>query len=253
MIESLLKRLGFNEKEADVYLAILQYGKILPADLAKATNLPRTTIYSISKQLVKRGVITEDLGGPVRYLVASSPQDLTSMVQKEEKTLEQKKKLVQDAIKELQGLSETARYAIPKIIFVPEEDLENHLYKRSPIWNESIMKYDGHWWGFQDKSFVRHYEKWIDWYWQTGSPKNMKLKLLSNESAEALKDKKYPNRKIKFWKGEQDFTATIWINGDYLVMIVTNQHPFYLVEIHDVTLAHNLRELFKGMWEETKR
>ena len=31
-------------------------------------------------------------------------------------------------------------------------------------------------------------------------------------------------------------------------MIITNQQPHYLVEIHDTALAHNLREVFKGIW-----
>lgn len=32
-------------------------------------------------------------------------------------------------------------------------------------------------------------------------------------------------------------------------MIVTNQHPHYMVEIHDPVMAQNLRDIFKGVWE----
>lgn len=103
--------------------------------------------------------------------------------------------------------------------------------------------------GFQDETFVKHYEKWIDWYWEEGSPPGINLKLLSNKVAENIKQKKFSNRQIKYWGASDTFTATTWINGDYIVMLVTNQRPNYLVEIHDAVMAQNFREMFKGIWE----
>lgn len=251
MINDILKQLAFSDKEIEVYLAILKYGKIAPADLAKATGINRTTIYSVSKELIKKGVITEDLGGSVVYFVASPPQDLTLIAKKEEKQLEEKKSLITNAIKELTDLAGQTKYAIPKIVFMAEDELENYLYKQTPIWNESIMAHDKTWWGFQDSGLVRYYEKWIDWYWQSaGTPKDLNLKLISNEAAEELKAKQFTHRKIKFWKQAKDFNATTWVIGNYLVMVVTNESPRYLVEIHDETLANNMRLFFKGVWND---
>lgn len=252
MLQEILKQLAFTNKEIEVYLAILESGKVTPTDVAKLTGINRTTVYSVAKELIKRGVIAEDLGGETRYLVALPPQDLKAVIHKEEKILDEKKSLVDKAIGELKNYAKNTKYSVPKIVFKGENEIGAYLYKQSPMWNESGMKYDGHWWGFQDSSFVRYYEEWIDWYWQTGSPKNMKLKLLSNEAAEDIKKKKYENRKIKLWKNESDFTATTWVVGDYVVMIVTAQRPHYLVEIHDAVLAHNMREVFKGIWKTLK-
>lgn len=255
MIQQLLKQIGFSEKETEVYLAVLGQGKITPADIAKITNINRATVYSIAKELIKRGVVAEDLGGKTRYLVALPPQDLDQLAKREEKKLEQKKEIINKAIKELSKTAQNRRYSIPKIVFISEEDLENYLYKQSPVWNESILKKDPAktWWGFQDHSFVVHYEKWIDWYWQE-APAQISLQLLSNKSEieKTMQAKKYARRKIKFWGQSKNFTATTWICGDYAVMIVTNQRPHYLVEIHDEVLAHNLREVFKGIWQKVK-
>lgn len=252
MLNETLKKLNFTDKEIEVYLAILQQGKISPTDLAKITNINRTTVYSVVKELVKKGVINEDLGGKSLYLIAKPPQDMKQIVKKEEKKLAEKSLLIDRAIDELKKVASATKYSIPKIVFIAEDDLENYLYKQTPIWNESILKYDGVWWGFQDYNFVKSYERWIDWYWESGSPKEMNLKLLSNKVAEEIKEKKFPRRKIKFWSKSKDFTSTVWILGDYLVMIVTSQRPYYLVEIHDSTLAHNMREVFKGIWNELK-
>lgn len=255
MINDLLKDLGFNEKEAEVYLALLKAGKITPGSLSQVVGLKRTTVYSVAKELVKKGVVTEDLGSPTLYLIAKSPDNLSSIIKKEEKELEAKKIALHKAVEELKFISKNSTYPIPKITFVHEDEVENHLYKRTPVWDESILKYDGTWWGFQDDTFVKNYEKWIDWYWQEGSNPKTKLKLLSNEVAEKIKKKKFERRQIKFWEQSNNFKTTTWILGDYLVMIVTNQKPHYLVEIHDSTLAHDQREVFKGIWKtnfETK-
>jgi len=254
MIQELLKQLGFNPKEIEVYLAILQQGKTTPVEIAKITNINRTTVYSTAKELVKKGVISEDLGGKVRYLVALPPKDLEQISKKEEKKLEKKKEIIKQAIVELGTVAKNTKYAIPKITFISEDDLENYLYKQSPVWNQSILDKDetATWWGFQDRYFVSHYESWIDWYWESCAPKEISLKLLSNESAEKIKQKQFTPRKIKFFDKSADFTGTIWVNGDYVIMIVTKQRPHYLVEINDSVLAHNMRVVFKSVWKQVK-
>ena len=248
MINELLTNLGFGEKEIKVYLTLLQHGKLTPASLAKITQLNRTTVYSTAKELVQKGVIIEDLGGKTLYLVAKPPQDLAVLAQREEKQLQEKKAIINNAVEELQAITKSTQYTTPKIIFVAQDELESHLHKQTPVWDESVLKYDGLWWGFQDHTFVQNYEKWIDWYWEKGGKPNVALKLISNEVAEQIKKKKFERRQIRFWKESHNFTATTWILGDYVVMIVTNQKPHYLIEIHDAALAHNQRELFKGIW-----
>ncbi len=249
MINELLKNLGFGDKEAAVYLTLLQHGKLTPASLAKISKLNRTTVYSTAKELVQKGVIAEDLGSKNLYLIAKPPQDLAILAQKEEKQLEEKRAIIKNAVEELQAITKGTQYTIPKIVFVAEDELDNHLYKQTPIWDKSIMERDGMYWGFQDHTLVEQYEKYIDWYWETGSDPRIILQLLSNEADEIVKKKKFARRRIRYWEESHNFTATTWIMGDFVVMIVTNQHPHYLIEIHDAALAHNQRELFKGIWK----
>lgn len=249
MINELLKSLGFGDKEILVYLTLLQHGKLSPASLAKITKLNRSTVYSTAKELSEKGVIIEDLGGKTLYLVAKPPQELNSLAQREEKQLQEKRAIIKNAVEELQSLTKGTQYTIPKIVFKAQDELDSYLYSQTPTWDKSILKYDDTWWGFQDHTFVQTYEKWIDWYWEKGSDPKTTLKLLSNESAEKIKKKKFNRRQIAFWDQSHNFSATTWILGDFVVMIVTNQKPHYLVEIHDSALAHNLREVFKGIWK----
>lgn len=254
MINETLQKLGLNDKETQVYLTTLKQGKTTHAQIAKLTKINRTTVYSVAKELIKKGYITEDLGAATTYLIPREPQDLRYIIKKEEQILAQKKQLTENAIQELQALSKNTKYSIPKIVFIDEADIENYLYKQTSTWNQSIQENDPEkrWWGFQDASLIKYFEKWIDWYWDTVATPDVSLRLLSNQTAESIKKRKFARREIKFWKGSKDFTGTTWVNGNYIIIIITNQHPHYLIEIHDTTLAHNMRELFKGIWKQLK-
>ncbi|HYV33956.1 MAG TPA: helix-turn-helix domain-containing protein [Candidatus Limnocylindria bacterium] len=252
MINQTLDKLGMSDKEAAIYLAVLQQGRALPTHISKMTKINRTTVYSVAKDLVEKGFIVEDLGGKNTYLVAVPPQDLKHLIRKEEKAFENKKKSFESAIGELEDFAKNTKYFIPKITFVQEEDLESYLYKRSDEWHASIMKYDGTIWGFQDHTFAGNYEKWIDWEWRVGGPKNLQLRFFSNKSGVEKKNKNKDyaaRRQIKYWN-KTTFTASIWVQGDYLIMLYTHSRPHHLVEIYDPLMAANTREFFKGVWEQ---
>lgn len=255
MLENNLKNLGLTEKETVVYLEVLKAGRTSPMQVSRLTKINRTTVYSVAKELVKKGFILEDLAGQASSLVAIPPQDLKFLIQKEEKQLEQKKQAIGQMIDELQNFTKNTKYPIPKITFIQEQDLMDYLYKRSDEWHASIMKYDGILWGFQDHTFAEHYEKWIDWEWRIGGPKNLRLRLFSNKSGieEKNREKEYSNRRqVKYWSGKQNFTGTVWVHGDYLLLVQTRARPHYLVEIYDELLAKNMREFFNGVWDKLK-
>lgn len=250
MLNQLLEKLGFSLKEAEVYLALLKHGKMSPAEVARLTKISRPTVYSVSKELVRKGVLQEDLGGTSLLLIAKQPEDFMVVVNREQKRLDERKKLVEQTITELAKVAQSTKYAIPKIVFIGEDEFHDYFFKQTPKWHKSIMERDGCWWGFQDHTFVEEYKDYIDWHWQRATPKGLVLRLLSNQSRveEEMKQNPYPNRNIRFWEPGDQFTASTWICGDFVIMAVTKTHPHYLIEIHDAMMAQNLRQLFKGIW-----
>ena len=248
MKKELLAQLGLGQKEITVYLALLKQGKTTPAKIALTTKLNRATVYHLCKNLVSKGLVTEDLGGTTLYVVPTPPSDLNSLIKKERDHLKKREGLINEVINELSLVSVEKNYPVPRIQFIEENKLENHLYASAQRWNDSVLKYDKIWWGFQDHSFVQTYLPWIKWLWETAH-KITNVKLLSNQSdIEKSLRTKYTRRDIKFLAAELDFTASIWIAGDYLIMVATRQNPHYLVEIHDATLAENMRRLFQNIW-----
>ena len=252
MLEQLLEKLGFNEKEIEVYLEVMLRGKTTPAAVSRAVGINRATVYSVAKNLIQKGVISEDLAGKMKYLVAQPPEELKRMVEREKRTIERKGSVAEEAVAELASIPTGVQYAVPRMRFIEEEGVEDMLYRQTPIWNQSMLRSkETTLWGFQDDTFVTHYADWIDWYWRE-APAEIDLKLLSNESKveEVMEEKQYVRRHIRFWDNRGEFTASTWVLGEYIVMIYTHERPFYAIELCNQVMAANMRMLFKRLWEK---
>lgn len=183
MIQETLKKLKFNDKEIEIYLEVFRLGRATPAQIGKNIGINRTTVYSVSKNLIKKGVLAEDLGSKYTYLVALPPDNLNLILEEQKKRLHEKETLVNEAIAELGNLPSNIQFAIPKIRFVEEPDLERYLYKQTDVWNKSISQYDKTWWGFQDHTFIDYYKGWTLDYWNKFESSNGILeKVLTNKA-----------------------------------------------------------------------
>lgn len=252
MLQDILNKIGFSDKQITIYTAVLQHGRLSYTDISKKTGLNRTTVYSVAQELLVRGVLQEDFSTPVKALVAAPPEALSVMTAAEEDRLQKKKVLIDEAIENIRSMPTVSGYIAPAITFIPQERMAQYLRQRQAIWNSSIMETDGVWWGFQDVTFVAEYGEWIKEYWES-APAKLTVKLFSNDEAveKQMQTQTPTRRNIRFWKGESAFTGTLWITGDYIVMINTREKPFTLVEIRDRLLAKNLRTVFDEMWKMT--
>lgn len=251
IFEKLLHELGLGEKERSVYKLILEQGKIAPARIARLAGINRTTVYSVAQELKSKGLIVEDLGGKTLYYLPARQEEIEKVIKREQEKMVSREKVLRDLQDALKSMPESVTYALPKIRYVDELDLEEYLYEATPRWHESALANNTTWWGFQDHTFVEQFEKWIVWFWRN-APEPINLKLFSNQAPAEVRMKVHDisRRQIRFWEGESNITGTQWIVGSYIISIVTSQRPYYLVEIHDAVLAHNMREVFKKLWEK---
>lgn len=253
-LQRTLKDVGLNDKEIKVYLALLKNNKATPATLAKITKINRATVYTVGKSLQSKGIIAEDLSGKNTSFTALPPSHLEQLVLRPMRELKEKEPLIKKAVSELSLITANKEYPVPKIRFVEEDQLENFLYENIEKWQQSVIDCDKIWWGTQDSTFLEHYGSFVDWYWKQPFTKGVNMYQVGNESPlERAMHKKHsqPARDVHM-SHDVDFTSSIWVGGDYVISIVTKHHPFYLVELHDATLAHNMREVFKKMWKDSK-
>ncbi len=247
MLEKEFQALGFNMNEKDVYLALVQLGKASPVRIAKETGINRTTVYSISRKLISLGLVGEDLSAKAAYLYAERPEALRHMFAKEETALHTRKALAETIAHEIAALPSAGAYSVPRIKFVEETDLSEYLYSATEQWVTSGMQRDNLWWGYHDDSFTSEYREWIEWCWKRWPETHVRL--LSNKAeVEERLSEKYAQRITRTLPDTHDFDSSLWVIGDYVLMVQTRERPHYLVEIHDAVFARNQRQLFKSLW-----
>lgn len=244
-----LQKLGLNKTEVEVYLHILSHGRVTPATVSKDTGIKRPTVYAASAELIRKGIVSEDLGGNSKYLTAA-PKDLEKLVIAERQRVLEEEAIVESLLPGLVEMARSAGSPVPRIQYVRESDLEDFFYKQIPVWNQSMLDANEFsWWGYNsrdltEQKFVRD---WIDHYWKT-SPRKIELHLFSpkHEGEEKIQKKSYDRRHVKYWDEEHD--ASQWIMGDYIVTVVTKQKPQYLIQIKDRLMADSLRRVYRRLW-----
>lgn len=96
--------MDFSEKEAGVYLALLELGSATVAPLAKKAGVNRTTAYEILEALIEKGFVSKSDVKNVTTYVAESPARFESLIRKEEQDVAHRKKRLEETMPQLFAL-----------------------------------------------------------------------------------------------------------------------------------------------------
>lgn len=218
--------------------------------ISKRTNKKRTTVYSGLDSLINKGLVSVEKGKNSSVFSANNPESILLEIENEKNHLRKKEAVAQEFIRNISALIRDQQKNIPKIKYVEGlEGVKQFLHQSTPLWTDSISQYDNIWWGYQDHAFVDSYRTWLDEYWDS-KPDRVKIHLFSNQSEiETSLDGKIRGRRIKTIAAHIQFTSTIWICGDYIIMIVARYRPHYAVQVYDAAFSANLRSLFQVFWD----
>ncbi|OGH90611.1 MAG: hypothetical protein A2479_01550 [Candidatus Magasanikbacteria bacterium RIFOXYC2_FULL_39_8] len=100
----ILKKLGFNDKNATIYLALLRLGPSSVRKLAEFCDLNRGTTYDSLKWLQDEGIVTFYQKDTKQYFVAEKPEKLLEMIHRRDVELHELNKDVEKMLPELQAL-----------------------------------------------------------------------------------------------------------------------------------------------------
>lgn len=100
----LLKTLGFSDKTAKIYLALLSLGPSSVRSLAEFCGLNRGTIYDNLKWLQEKGVVNYYQKDTKQYFVAEDPEKLRQLVKNQQAELAEADQKLEKTVPELQAL-----------------------------------------------------------------------------------------------------------------------------------------------------
>lgn len=104
MTDNLLLKLGLEQKTAEIYLTVLKLGPSSLRKIAEAAGMNRGTAYNILKELSTRGLVQQFDKEKKQHFLASDPEKLLEEIERQESSLAQSKKSVQELLPELKSL-----------------------------------------------------------------------------------------------------------------------------------------------------
>lgn len=238
-LSKLLLSVGFSEKEALIYLALLESGKTGATSVAKRSGIKRPTAYLILEELAEKGLITLSPGKKVRQYQAVDP----SVILIRKKT---DLRNFADMIPYLQTMGNKGG-AAPKIHYIADRDGILNVYESLNYAKESfcISSY-----AEIERNFPGTVSRWISGYEKRHYTANVRHMI-----PESLTD-------IAYGKQLQDVGQTVRMFPrpfDTDIVITENkisisslQDVPFLVLIESEKLARSLRPIFDFVWDAGK-
>ena len=101
MFEENLVKLGLSEKEARIYLLLLQIGSSPVSALAKRAHIKRVSVYSVLETLFDRGLVTFEQHPEGKRYLAYDPECLLYLLEKEKAQLKCRMEIAKECIQKL--------------------------------------------------------------------------------------------------------------------------------------------------------
>lgn len=144
MIIELLKKSGFSEKEAKVYMQLIHLGPQAASVIAENSNINRTTTYDIIESLTKKGLLSSLKKDGITYFKALDPRELLNYLDGEKaeytKQIDKQKKAIEEILPALISL-ENPQSTKPKVTFYEGEKGLRQAYEDTLTSSETILAY----------------------------------------------------------------------------------------------------------------
>lgn len=144
MIEAKLRKIGLQPKEISVYLTSLRIGPQPIAIIANRSNIHRTTVYDVFKNLIRKGLASKTAKGATTYFQVLDPQNLVNYLEREKNEFIRKIKKEQEEITEIIPALKSLENPLstrPKVTFFEEEKGMRQAYEDTLTSGEPIRAY----------------------------------------------------------------------------------------------------------------
>jgi len=240
-ITEVLTRLGLNQKDQEVYLALLKSGPVTVTPLANAINCPVTTAQSVLNRLVDRGVIKVGKQKSRHVFEAHDPVVFRRL-------LERQVQDVASVIPLLQKM-QTGSSVTPKIrIFYRERmtDIFHQALKcKSKLVYEIVAARD-----FQDIIGERFH------FTRRRVKDDVRLKSLRVQKREIKKYSKQSHlrelREAKFLPPELNFRCSIMFWDDTIAFFTTKEEGLAWT-VQSKTLRKTMEQIFDLLWSVSRK
>ncbi len=242
MIRETLKKLGLNEKEITIYLALLSLGNAPASVLGQRTKITRSTAQYTSQKLVKKGLIRSIQKNNTFIYTPESPDKLLYLLDQEKKVIAEKTDQTNRIIGELKSMI-NPQAILPKVRFFEGKDGLIDLYReilelRTPIDS------------FEDKGEMAAFiPEFIPEFIQTRIERKIFNRVICPAENTVNKNDIKEFRETRFIsKSKFPFSCDIKICKDLVSIFSFDKNTAVGIAIQHQDIAKNFHILFNFMW-----
>ncbi len=239
-LNNLLQDAGLNDKESEIYLAVLELGQATILEIAKYSRIKRSTIYEIIPLLENKGIIKKTKRGKKISFAAESPKSVLALIREKEARF-------REAMPELLAIFKSSERR-PSVFFYQGRDEIQGMYEDTLREKKTIYNYTSiiNLYKYLDREWVQSY---IDRRTQIGLETNI-IAVDSPEAGEWVKNAKKDLRNIKLIPNKSyDFSADVQIYGNKVIVCTFRQgEGLFGLLIEDENIAKMQKMVFDMMW-----
>lgn len=150
MYKKELKKLNFDDKEADVYLALLELGNASIEQIAKKSKIKRTTVYTVISSLKEKGYIEMSKAGKKTLYNAQNPNKIGE-------NLDEKKLVFKKIMPGLLSITNSIEKK-PKVRYFEGKEGIRDIYK------DTLRYHDQETLVWTTKDILEYFD--VDWLWE---------------------------------------------------------------------------------------
>lgn len=238
---SSLEKIGFSNKKARVYLALLELGNAVPTDIAKKAQLKRTTVYNILPELLADGLVKTSVTQKKKIYFIEDTRDLLERTRAQQLVL-------QDVLPELAAMHNVISTK-PRVRFLEGEAGVRDFFHATLEYShpgDIIYELVG------PKAFYTKLPKDIaNSYVPDRMRKKIRIRIIASPSdvaAGMAKRAQQELREIKFIEGlEKEFNAAMVVYAHHVGFISFTEN-FTGVILESVAISRMMRTMFEKMW-----
>jgi len=104
LLEKYLEEIGLSEKEAKIYLTLLQFDSANIQEITNKSKINRTTVYPVLETLTKKGLVNESVSNKKTTYQAVSPEHLETFIEQQKIKLQEKLHRLKDIIPQIKSI-----------------------------------------------------------------------------------------------------------------------------------------------------
>ncbi len=244
---SILEELGLTEKEAKLYLALLELGQATSSDLIKKLDYYSKTVYELLEKLMKKGLVSYVIKSNIKYFGAVNPEKFLDILKEEENDIKIKENKIKEILPKLKQLKELNKEKQEASIYYGKKGMKS-VFEDTLKQKDEILVFGG---GGKSKEFLEHY---YDLWNRIRAKSKIKLRLLWNEN---LRDKQDSIKNIKFYNlkflpREFENPAPAMIYKDKVAITVWSKEPIAIL-IKSKEVNKSYRNYFELLWKIAKK